>query len=101
MLQLKPFKNDEKCFVFHLESSFHSQDIQIFVLTFWSSRKNGLIRKIKLILKFMMSQSSQKTIKIHILPIISRCKGNQAMTFGQVMEDNKRNVFFKYHAENE
>ena len=49
----------------------------------------------------MMSQSGQQTIKIHILPIVSRCKGNQAITFGQVMEDNKRNVFFKYHAENE
>ena len=25
--QLKPFKNDEKCFLFHLKSSFRSQDI--------------------------------------------------------------------------
>ena len=24
---LKPFKNDEKCFLFHLKSSFRSQDI--------------------------------------------------------------------------
>ena len=23
----KPFKNDEKCFLFHLKSSFRSQDI--------------------------------------------------------------------------
>ena len=23
----EPFKNDEKCFLFHRESSFHSQDI--------------------------------------------------------------------------
>ena len=29
-----PFKNDENCFLFHLESSFVSQDTQIFVLTF-------------------------------------------------------------------
>ena len=27
----KPFKNYEKCFLFHLKSSFHSQDIQLFV----------------------------------------------------------------------
>ena len=27
----QPFKNYEKCFSFHLKSSFHSQDIQIFV----------------------------------------------------------------------
>ena len=26
-----PFKNYEKCFLFHIKSSFHSQDIQIFV----------------------------------------------------------------------
>ena len=30
----KPFKNDEKCYLFHLKSFFRSQDIQIFVLTF-------------------------------------------------------------------
>ena len=35
----KPFKNDDKCFLFHLKSSFRSQDIQFFVLTFWSCRK--------------------------------------------------------------
>ena len=52
----KPFKNDEKCFLFHLKSSFHSQYIRILVLTFWSCRENGLIRKIKLISKFMTSQ---------------------------------------------
>ena len=34
----KLFKNDEKCFLFHLKSSFRSIDIQIFILTFWSSR---------------------------------------------------------------
>ena len=27
LLQLKPFKNDEICFLFHLESSFRSQDL--------------------------------------------------------------------------
>ena len=27
LLHWKPFKNDEKCFLFHLKSSFHSQDI--------------------------------------------------------------------------
>ena len=27
LLHRKPFKNDEKCFLFHLKSSFHSQDI--------------------------------------------------------------------------
>ena len=31
-----PFKNYEKCDLFHLKSSFHSQDIQIFVFLFSS-----------------------------------------------------------------
>ena len=35
LLQRKPFKNAEKCFLFHIKIYFHSQDIQIFVLTFW------------------------------------------------------------------
>ena len=30
----KPFKNYEKCFLFHLKSSFGSRDIQIFSLPF-------------------------------------------------------------------
>ena len=33
------FKNDEKCFLFHLKSFLHSQDISILVLIFWSYRK--------------------------------------------------------------
>ena len=37
----KPFKNDEKCFLFHLRSSFLSQDILVFVLTFWSRKKTA------------------------------------------------------------
>ena len=48
---LKMMKN-----AFHLKSTFHSQDILIFALTFWSCRRNGLIRKIKLISKHLMSQ---------------------------------------------
>ena len=28
----EPFKNYEKCFLFHLKSSFRSQDIQVFVI---------------------------------------------------------------------
>ena len=31
LIQWKPFKNDEKCFLFHPKSSFRSQDIEIFV----------------------------------------------------------------------
>ena len=41
--------------------------------------KNGLIRKIKLISKFVTSQPGSQTIAIHILMNISRIKRNQAM----------------------
>ena len=47
----KAFPNDEEYFLFHVKISFHSQDIKIFVLPFWSC-KNGIIRKIRLISKF-------------------------------------------------
>ena len=53
---MKPCKNDENYFLFHPKSSFRSQDIQIFLLTSWSYRKNGLTRNKTLISKFMTSQ---------------------------------------------
>ena len=43
----------------------------------------------------MTSQPGPETIAIHILPNISRSKGNQAIKFGQVIEDNKTNIFLK------
>ena len=67
---LKMMKN------FTLKSSFRSQDIQVFVMTFWSCKKNGSIRKIRLISKSMTSQP-----------------GNQAMKFGQLIEYKMRIIF--------
>ena len=45
-----------------------------------------------------MSQLGLQTIAIHILPNISQSKGNQTKQFGQLIEYNKRNIFY---AENE
>ena len=56
LIQSRSFNNDEKFFLSNLKSSFRSQGIYIFVLTFCSCRKNSLIRKLRLISKFMMSQ---------------------------------------------
>ena len=36
-----------------------------------------------------------------MLPNISQSKGSQTMTFGHVIEYNKRNIFFKNYAEND
>ena len=93
VLQWKYFKNDEKCFIIHLKSPFCSQFIQFLVLTFWSCIKNCLIKKIRLISKFILPQPGQQTITIYILSNISWSKGNQAMKFGQVIESNKRYIF--------
>ena len=43
----------------------------------------------------MTSQSGYKTIEIHILPNISRSKGNQTMKFGQLIEYDMRNIFLE------
>ena len=79
----------------YLKSFFCFQDIQIFVLVFWSCRKNGLIRKIRLILKFMTSQPGKQLIAMHILPSISRSKEDQTMSCGQLIEYNMINTFLE------
>ena len=70
-------------------------------MTFWSCRKNGLIRKIRLTSKFMTSRRGLETIAIHILPNITQSKGNQTMKFGQLIEHKREIFFFKNYAENE
>ena len=46
---------------------------------------------LRLISKFMTSQSGKQTIPIHKLPNISRSKGNQTMKFCQLIEYNRKN----------
>ena len=36
-------------------------------------------------------------ITTHIFPNISRCKGNQTMKLGQLIEYNMKNVFHSIH----
>ena len=43
----------------------------------------------------MTSQPGLQTIAIHILPNISKSKGNQTTKFGQLIEYNKRNTFLR------
>ena len=42
-----------------------------------------------------MSQSAWQTIPTHMLSNISQSKGNQTMKFGQLIEQNKRNIFLQ------
>ena len=41
----------------------------------------------------MTSQPGKQTIAIHLLPNISRSKGNLTMKFGQLIEYNMKNIF--------
>ena len=41
----------------------------------------------------MTPQPGSQTIAIHILPNISRGRGNQTMKFDQLVEYNMRNIF--------
>ena len=76
-------KND---FCFILKAFFV---LKIFKFLFWLV---GNVEKIRLILKFMTSQPGYQTITLHILPNISRIKGNQTMKYGQLIENNKRSI---------
>ena len=56
-------------------------------------QENGLVRKLRLISKFVTSQTGQQIITLHVSPNISRSKGNQTMKFGQLIKYNGRNSF--------
>ena len=64
-------------------------------------QKNGLMKKLWLISKIMTSQTGQQIITIYMLPNTFRCKGNQAMKFGQLIKYSVRDFLFKKHAEND
>ena len=59
-------------------------------------KESSLIRKIRLVSKFMSSRSAKHEIAIHILPNISKSKGNQTMKSGQFRE----NFFWEIHTKN-
>ena len=81
---LKVLKNDGKCLLFHLKNSFRSQDILVFVTTFSSCRKNGLLKMIKL-----TSNSWRliyKELYYTYCPISHKVKANQTLKLGQLIE---------------
>ena len=65
-----------------MKNAFYFTLKALFVLKifkFLVKKKNSLIKKIRLISKFLMLLRGQQTIAIHILPNISRSKGNPTM----------------------
>ena len=57
--------------------------------------KNGLIRMLRIVSKFITSQTGKQIITIYLLSNISRRKDNQVMKFGQLKEYNTRNIFLQ------
>ena len=54
-----------------------------------------LDKKTKVIFKLYNVTNWEQIITIHILPNISRSRGNQGMKFCQLIEHNIRNIFFE------
>ena len=57
--------------------------------------KYCLVRKVRLISKFLTSQPEKQSVAIHILPNMSRRKSNQTKKFGQLVEYNMKNIFLE------
>ena len=57
--------------------------------------KDGLIRKFRLIPKFMTPQTGQQIVNVHTLSNISRSKSNQTMKLHQLVKYKIRSMFVK------
>ena len=90
-----PLKMMTNSFCFILKALFVLKMFKFLSRLFGHVEKNGLIRKLRLISKFMTSQPGLQTIAIHILPNILQSKGRQAMKSGQLTEYNKTNIFLQ------
>ena len=88
----KAFKNDE-CFLFHVKSSFRSQDIKIFDLAFVVMYKKVNFK--------IYNVADWEIITLHILPNISISIDNVTITFGLSMECNifLEKLYAKYDGE--
>ena len=89
---LKTMKN---AFYFLLKIVFVLKIFKFLIFTFLVKWENGLMRKLRLISKFMTLLSGKQAIVIHVLSNIPRCKGNQTMKFGQLIEYNVTQFFLQ------
>ena len=98
----RPLKMMKNAFYFILKAPFVFK-IKVFVTTFWSCQKNGLIKKTRLTSNFSTSQPGSQTIAIHMLPDISQSKGNTTRSWNftrlnmtrETFEYDKRNIFLQ------
>ena len=70
-----------------------------FILNFWSCRKNGLIRKTRLVSKFIDPQLGKQIITIRILPNTSRSK-DRLWNLVNLKNITRESIFSRNHAEN-
>ena len=68
-------------------------------LHFWTQflimQKNGLVRKLWSVSKFIRSRTGQQIITIYMLPNISLSKGIHAMKFCLLIKFRMRNIFLQ------
>ena len=57
-------------------------------------QENALIRKLRKISKFVMSQTGTQTITINRLLGVSKSKGNQTVKLGQLIEPKGEKHFY-------
>ena len=95
-----PLKMMKNAFYFILKAIFV---LKIFKCLSWLSAhaEKRLDWKIRLISKFLASQPGKQAISIHILPSISKSKGNQTMKFGQLVEHHMRNILLEKSLKNQ
>ena len=110
----KPFKNDEKCFLFHLQGFFRPQNIYVFVMTFWSCRKKDLMKKMSACY-YHVTYEFQSESTVYSLPECQRTSCSKQAPYlkfkwqqrdsnpqplssrkpGQLIEYKKRNFFLQ------
>ena len=88
----KPFKDDEKCFMFYLKNSFR---FWVISMSFWISDHVGKWLDKKAKVNFKIYDKLDKPNTMNILPDISRRKGNQIIKYGQLIEHNIRIIFLE------
>ena len=79
-------------FYFMLKALFVLETFTFLSQIFMYLEIKGLIRKLMLISKFMISLTGQQIITMHTFPNFSKSKGKQTMKFGQIIELNMRNI---------
>ena len=88
-----PFKMMKMAFYFMLKAIFV---LKIFhFMSFWSCRRNGLIKQIRLISKFMTCNLVSKQLQQAYCPISHEVKATRSMKLGQLTENNKTNIFLQ------